>query len=70
MVTIIQRGLFWRVYLTLLGSLTLVAFIFAMLWHWMAEQPMPSAMNYPAAAVSALMPRSGSAVRRISALKS
>jgi len=58
MVTIIQRGLFWRVYLTLLGSLILVALIAATLWHWMAEQPMPAPMSYTGAALSALMPAS------------
>jgi len=58
MVTIIQRGLFWRVYLTLLGSLILVALIAASLWHWMAEQPMPAPMSYAGAALSALLPAS------------
>ena len=33
MASAIQRGLFWRVYLTLLASLTLVAFLGAVLWH-------------------------------------
>lgn len=58
MAAVIQRGLFWRVYLTLLGSLILVAIIAATLWHWVAEQPMPGAMSYTGAALSALLPAS------------
>ena len=56
MVSIIQRGLFWRVYLTLLGSLILVAVLAAIVWHGVAEQPMPGMINYPSAALGALMP--------------
>ena len=56
MVSVIQRGLFWRVYLTLLASLILVALLAATLWHQLAEQTMPGAMNYPSAAIGALMP--------------
>ncbi len=56
MVSIIQRGLFWRVYLTLLGSLILVAMLGAMLWHQLAEQAMPAPTSVPAAALGALLP--------------
>ncbi len=56
MVAIIRRGLFWQVYLTLLGSLILVAVLTAMAWHHLAEQPMPAAMAEPGAALGALLP--------------
>jgi signal transduction histidine kinase len=56
MVSIFQRGLFWRVYLTLLGSLVLVAVLSALVWHSLAEQPMRGAMSYPGAALGALLP--------------
>lgn len=59
MVSVIQRGLFWRVYLTLLGSLVLVAVLAASLWYWTAEQPMSGPMNYSGAALSALLPAEG-----------
>ncbi|HEY2662485.1 MAG TPA: HAMP domain-containing sensor histidine kinase [Caulobacteraceae bacterium] len=56
MVSILQRGLFWRVYLTLFGSLILVAVVGAMLWHRLAEQPMPMNVGTPGAALGALLP--------------
>ena len=56
MVAIVQRGLFWRVYLTLLASLLLVVVLAATLWHSVAEQPMPGAMSYPSATLGALLP--------------
>jgi len=65
MVAIIQRGLFWRVYLTLLGSLILVALMTATLWHWMAEQPTPGPMSYSGAALSALLPADDAPRRQI-----
>lgn len=37
MVSIFRRGLFWRVYLTFLGSLVLMAVLMAALWHLMGE---------------------------------
>ena len=56
MVSILQRGLFWRVYLTLFGSLILVAVVGAMLWHGLADQPMPMNVGTPGAALGALLP--------------
>jgi signal transduction histidine kinase len=56
MTPILQRGLFWRVYLTLLASLLLVALLAAFFWHFLAEQPMPGGVNYPAEALGALLP--------------
>jgi signal transduction histidine kinase len=50
MVSIIRRGLFWRVYLTLLGSLVLVALLTGALWHRISVQPMPGAMRLHATA--------------------
>jgi len=74
MVSIIRRRLFWRVYLTLLGSLALVVLLVATLWHRLAEAPMTRAMNIPAAALGALLPGKDSpradmeaALRRVSA---
>jgi two-component system OmpR family sensor kinase len=78
MVSIFRRGLFWRVYLTLLGSLVLVALLAAMLWHQLADQPMAGAMSasgsVSGAAVGALLPGKDapraemeSALRRVSA---
>jgi signal transduction histidine kinase len=74
MVSIFQRALFWRVYLTLLGGLALVAILSAVLWHWMLDQPMPTAVGIPGAALGALLPDPGApqpvlaeAVRRMSA---
>lgn len=57
MVSIFHRGLFWRVYLTLLGSLMAVALLAATLAHWVLEQPMPG-VSAPRAALSALLPPS------------
>jgi signal transduction histidine kinase len=59
MVSIIRRGLFWRVYLTLLGSLMLVSILGAMLWHRVAEQPPPMAVGVSGAAIGALLPSPG-----------
>ena len=59
MVSIIRRGLFWRVYLTLLGSLVLVSVFGAMLWHRVAEQPAPTMVGVPGAAIGALLPSPG-----------
>ena len=49
MISIIRRRLFWRVYLTLLGSLALVVLLIATLWHRFAEPPTVRTMNIPAA---------------------
>jgi len=72
--SIIGRRLFWRVYLTLLGSLALVVLLIATLWHRFAEPPMTRAMNIPAAAIGALLPGKDApraeietALRRVSA---
>jgi two-component system OmpR family sensor kinase len=60
MVSVIQRGLFWRVYLTLMGSLLLAALLAAIFSHWAMAQPMRAAMNVPRAALAALLPPPGS----------
>jgi signal transduction histidine kinase len=71
---IFRRGLFWRVYLTLLASLVLVAVLAAFLMHQLAQRTMPAMVNIPAVAVGALMPGRDApraeldgALRRISA---
>jgi two-component system, OmpR family, sensor kinase len=49
MFEVFRRGLFWRVYLTLLGSLLLVAVITALLWRHIAELAMSGRAPGPAA---------------------
>ena len=59
MVSILRRALFWRVYLTLLGSLLLVSLLATALWHWFAAPAMQRATDIPTAMISALMPPPG-----------
>ena len=56
MVAILQRGLFWRVYLTLLAGFALVAVLSASVWHLLAEQPMATGPSTAGLAVGALLP--------------
>ncbi|MDB5432303.1 MAG: integral rane sensor signal transduction histidine kinase [Caulobacter sp.] len=68
-----RRGLFWRVYLALIGALALVTFIGAGLWHNMTERPMQELLQGEGRAIAALLPPAGSppgvteeAIRKVS----
>jgi signal transduction histidine kinase len=72
--SVFRRGLFWRVYLTLLASLVLVAVLAAFLMHQFAEKTISAVVNVPALALGALAPGKDAppaeledAARRISA---
>jgi two-component system OmpR family sensor kinase len=56
MVSIFQRGLFWRVYVTLLASLVLVAVLGSVLQRQLAEQAAAGPTNVPSATLGALLP--------------
>jgi signal transduction histidine kinase len=56
MVEILRRGLFWRIYLTLLASLLAVALLAAAVSHWIGEGPMGGPRNPLGGALGALMP--------------
>ncbi len=54
-----QRGLFWRLYATLLGSLLLVAFLGAAIVHQLGPRPARPAEGLQGRIVSALLPPAG-----------
>jgi signal transduction histidine kinase len=53
---VLRRGLFWRVYGTLLASLVLVALLGALFWHTVVERPALPAPPLPGRAIAALLP--------------
>lgn len=56
MVSLFRRGLFWRIYLTLLASLMATAFLGSFIWHLAVRQPPPTPVSAPGAALGALLP--------------
>jgi signal transduction histidine kinase len=67
---VLRRGLFWRVYGTLLAGLVLAALLGAVVWHTVAERPVRPTPPLPGRAVAALLPRAdASAVETEAALR-
>jgi signal transduction histidine kinase len=73
MVSVIQRALFWRIYLTLLASLLATALLGGLIWHLAVDRPGPMPVSAPGAALGALLPPEAApkpeieeAVRRVS----
>jgi signal transduction histidine kinase len=56
MVSVVRRGLFWRIYLTVLVSLVATAYLGSTFWRLMVDQPHPKAVNTTGVAVGALLP--------------
>lgn len=56
MVWVVRRGLFWRVYLTVLASLAATAYLASILWPLMVDRPHPKAVDTTGMAVGALLP--------------
>jgi len=51
-----RRRLFWRFYLTLLGSLTIMVMIGGLVWHFVSEVPFPPGYDLESRLSEALLP--------------